>query len=334
MGWLEQKYTGLVSPRLKLFKRKNTVANFRCPFCGDSHKNRFKTRGYLYYQGSRYKYFCHNCNISLKFSDFLEKLDSDLSKQYRFEKFKDANNIQPEVEERPFEQPSFITETPLKHLTKVSALSPSHPAKKWIQARKIPSNAHYRLFFCADFVSWINSIIPDKLAVQEQDDPRIVIPFLTKDHQLFGVAGRTIGDAKKRYITIMFDKDAGRMFGLDTVDWTKHVYLLEGQFDSLFLPNGLAIGGSDFSDQDIPVEKDFVTVVYDNEKRNKEILSKIKSAIDRGYKVCIWPEDIEEKDVNDMILAGRSIDQVKEIIDNNTFQGPAALIAFNNWKRI
>ena len=332
MSWLEQKYTGLVSTKLRLFKRKNSTANFRCPFCGDSQKNKFKTRGYLFQQGSRYQFFCHNCNLSLKFTDFLDRLDPELGKQYRFEKFKDSQEVVVE-KETGFEQPSFIVNTPLKQLQKVSSLSPSHPAKKWINARKIPSNTHYRLFFCDDFGPWINSIIPEKLPVSDEKDPRIVIPFLTSDKQLFGVAGRTIGDHKKRYITIMFDKTMGRFFGLDTVDWTKRVYLCEGQFDSLFLPNALAIGGSEFQDDEIPVEREFVTVVYDNEKRNKEIVHKIGDVINRGYYVCIWPDEIVEKDINEMILAGRTMEQIREIIDNNTFRGPAAFLRFNQWKR-
>ena len=39
-------------------------------------------------------------------------------------------------------------------------------------------------------------------------------------------------------------------------------------------------------------------------KRNREICKRIESTIDRGDKIVIWPSNIVEKDINDMVLGG------------------------------
>ena len=42
--------------------------------------------------------------------------------------------------------------------------------------------------------------------------------------------------------------------------------------------------------------------VFDNEPRNREIVNRISKTIDRGEQVVIWPNNILEKDINDMVL--------------------------------
>ena len=72
-------------------------------------------------------------------------------------------------------------------------------------------------------------------------------------------------------------------------------------------------------------------VICDNEPRSKEIVKKMANLIDTDYELVIWPSDIQEKDVNDMILAGRQ--DIKTIIDNNTFSGLEAKLKLAAWKR-
>ena len=71
--------------------------------------------------------------------------------------------------------------------------------------------------------------------------------------------------------------------------------------------------------------------VYDNEPRSKEIVQRISSTIDRGEKVVIWPSNINEKDINDMTLAGHN---VMDMLNSNTYSGLTAQLQFNTWKRI
>ena len=71
--------------------------------------------------------------------------------------------------------------------------------------------------------------------------------------------------------------------------------------------------------------------VYDNEPRNREIVNRISKTIDRGDKVVIWPNNIYEKDINDMVLAGHD---VQSIVELNTYDGLEANLKFTTWKRI
>jgi hypothetical protein len=44
----------------------------------------------------------------------------------------------------------------------------------------------------------------------------------------------------------------------------------------------------------------------------------IEKTIDRGDKVVIWPTSIEQKDINDMVLAGLN---VMDVLKSNTYTG-------------
>ena len=92
MNLIDSKYIGLVSSRLQKFKKvKNNLYNLRCPICGDSQKNKNKARGYLYTVKADVNYKCHNCGVSMTFSNFLKKVDPVLQKQYVFERFKEGH---------------------------------------------------------------------------------------------------------------------------------------------------------------------------------------------------------------------------------------------------
>jgi hypothetical protein len=56
--------------------------------------------------------------------------------------------------------------------------------------------------------------------------------------------------------------------------------------------------------------------------------------VEKGYAVCLWPDTVKEKDINEMILAGRSEDQILDTINTNTFQGMEAKLRFSTWKKI
>ena len=71
--------------------------------------------------------------------------------------------------------------------------------------------------------------------------------------------------------------------------------------------------------------------VYDNEPRNREIVNRISRTIDRGDQVVIWPSDIDEKDINDMVMTGKD---VQSVIKSNTYSGLEAKLKFTTWKKI
>jgi hypothetical protein len=100
----------------------------------------------------------------------------------------------------------------------------------------------------------------------------------------------------------------------------------------MFIENSIAMVGADVNINSIPdyQKTDFV-FVYDNEKRNKQIISRMEKTIDEGHSIVIWPSDLIYKDINDMIVAG--LDPEK-IIKDNVFRGLEAKAKLIGWKRI
>jgi predicted RNA-binding Zn-ribbon protein involved in translation (DUF1610 family) len=322
MDFVDVKYINLISSRFQKFKRvKNNLYNFRCPICGDSQTNKNKARGYLYQIKNNTNYKCHNCGINVSFNNFLKQIDTQIHKQYIFEKFKEGNtgkNFTTQAPVLKFEAPKF---KPKLDLPKASE---NPVAKAYLENRKLNSDNYY---YTEKFKEWTNSLRPTFDNVSK-DEPRIIIPLFYQNI-LIGFQGRALGPSKVKYITIMLIDDAPKIYGLDKVQKNKSVYITEGPFDSTFISNSIALCGAD-GDVDKWGISDPVWV-YDNEPRNREILSRISRVIEMGQKVIIWPSTIKEKDVNDMVLSGLD---VQSVIESNTYSGLEAKLKFTTWKKI
>jgi hypothetical protein len=158
----------------------------------------------------------------------------------------------------------------------------------------------------------------------------MIIPFRKENGQIFAFQGRSFGDEKQKYITIILDTEYPKIFGMDRLNPNDNVYVTEGPFDSLFISNAIAVAQSDLR---VPQFKDKAVLVPDNEPRNQEICRQIERCIEEGYKVCLWPNTIKEKDINDMILSGMTQAEVLGIIHSNSHSGLKAQTVFNSWKR-
>jgi len=102
--------------------------------------------------------------------------------------------------------------------------------------------------------------------------------------------------------------------------------------DSLFLENAIAVGGTAFNKLDsLGLDKEKITVILDNQPRNKEVVKLIEKIIMSGFRIVIWPHTVQEKDINDMILSGKNIDK---LIKENTYKDLEANLKFIAWKRI
>ena len=322
MDFVDVKYINLISSRFQKFKRvKNNLYNFRCPICGDSQTNKNKARGYLYQIKNNTNYKCHNCGINVSFNNFLKQIDTQIHKQYIFEKFKEGNtgkNFTTQAPVLKFEAPKF---RPKLDLPKASE---NPVAKAYLENRKLNSDNYY---YTEKFKEWTNSLRPTFDNVSK-DESRIIIPLFYQNI-LVGFQGRSLGPSKVKYITIMLTDDAPKIYGLDKVQKNKSVYITEGPFDSTFISNSIALCGAD-GDVDKWGICDPVWV-YDNEPRNREILSRISRVIEMGQKVIIWPSTIKEKDINDMVLSGLD---VQSVIESNTYSGLEAKLKFTTWKKI
>jgi len=323
MDLVDSKYIGMVSSRLHKFKRvKDNLYNFRCPICGDSQKNKNKTRGYIYQVKNNTNFKCHNCGASMSLNNFLKTIDTSLYKQYTLEKFKEGHTGKNFVVEEPkfeFKKPVFKKSIDLPKASEIPS------AKEYLENRKLDSDKFY---FAPKFKKWVNT---QKHTFDNvvYDESRIIIPLYDQTKNLIGFQGRALDNLPNKYITIMLNDEAPKLYGMDTIDTKKPIYIVEGPFDSTFVENSVAMCGSDIDIRTFGWS-DCVWVL-DNEPRNREIVNRISKLINRGCEVVIWPSNINEKDINDMILSGHD---VMSVLKSNIHSGLQAKIKFNNWKRI
>ena len=324
MDIIDSKYIGLVSSRLQKFKRvKANLYNFRCPICGDSKKHKNKARGYFYQVKTNTNFKCHNCGSSLSLNNFLKQIDSTLHKQYTLEKFKEGHaggrNFVVEEPKFEFKQPVFRKGLDLPKASDVTV------AKEYLEKRKLDPSKFY---FTNKFKQWTNTQ-KKTFDTIGRDESRIIIPMYDKNRNLIGFQGRSLGPNSVKYITVMINDDAPKIYGLDTIEIEKPIYILEGPFDSTLVENSVAMCGSDIDIGSFGWS-DYIWV-FDNEPRNREIVNRISKTIDRGDKIVIWPSTVTEKDVNDMTMSGHN---VMNLLESNTYSGLKAKIKFNNWKKI
>jgi len=324
-------YIHSISHKLRNFKKKKDyLYNFSCPVCGDSSKKKTKARGYLYRVKDMMLYRCHNCGLSTTFGKLLERVDAEVYKQYILARYKNGESKHTMFDE-PEYQSVVIKETTLLDTVKtVSRLSSEHPVRKYCSMRKIPDEYWDELRLVNKFYTFVNRLVPNKFASVDQDHPRLVIPFYDKTGKLIGFQGRAFGNEKPKYITIMLDETAPKLYGLDKVNFSEKVYVVEGPIDSMFIDNSIAMAGADATK--LPDNGDYV-FVYDNEPRNPEIVKRMKKHIDNDDTIVIWSETVGEKDINDMIIAGKSKSDIMDIISKNTHKGLSAKMRFGEWKK-
>jgi DNA primase len=265
----------------------------------------------------------------------LDKVDPTLIKEYALERYKNGDNNKsdhktPEFEEFKTEKPTFKKSL---DLPSIDSLPEAHFAKVYVQQRRIPKDFFSQLYYAEDFAAFIQSLGIENTNLKEKDN-RLVIPFYDKEKNLVAVQGRALGESKLRYITIKLHEDNHKFFGLDRIDEEKMIYVVEGPIDSMFLDNAVATADSNLESIMSIYDKSKVTLVFDNEPRNKEIVKKIDEAIEKHYQVVIWPEMIESKDINDMILDGFSPDEIQDIISKYTFVNLRAKAELVNWKKV
>jgi len=340
MNYIDTKYISLVSHRLRNFaKKKDYLWNFSCPYCGDSQKNRRKARGFIYRIKSELFYKCHNCSIGTTLPKLFEFLDPELYKEYTLEKYKEGQTSMGRggaVTGQTVPTPEFKFETPkfkkrLGDLKTFNELEKNHPAIEFLSKRLIPRDSWNDIYFCPNFFEFTNSLVPNKFPSLLGDHPRIMIPFRKENGEIFAYQGRAFGNEPQKYITVVLDSSHPKIFGMDRVDFNDMVYVVEGPIDSLFISNCVAVAQSDLR---LERYKENVTLIPDNEPRNREVVKQIEKFIGDGYRVVLWPNDMSHKDINDMILSGMTQNDIQSIIHNNTHSGLQAKVEFSKWKRI
>jgi len=344
MIYIDRKFLLLISSRLRNFKqKKEDLYNFSCPYCGDSQRSSVKARGYVYRKGDNYFYRCHNCNVSTNFNRFLEFVDTESHKDYVVEKFQANTQCDIVVPEIPkarniFKTMASVTIPNMNQLAEMQLyyMNKAIKARQYIINRKIPQEFYSEIFYAAKFKDFLDDFYPYHGKENVPNDARIVTFYTSMDGCITNVSGRALDNDSLRYVSVKITNDK-KVFGLHRMDKTKHVYVLEGQFDSMFLPNAVASGDSnliglaEYLRRDCKVSILDMTLVFDNQPRNREIVKQIEAAVDDGYDIVLMKPEFPAKDINDMVLAGFT--DIHKIVDMCRHQGLRARLELNNWRK-
>ena len=331
---LEEDYIIQMSPMLRNFKKlKSSQYRFSCPVCGDSQKVRSKARGNLFLYKGSWVYHCYNCGTSLSFSNFLKRYFPDLYKDFVFDKFSYSrkarkSNVKPIIEtKKPVFKTTVLSGDDVVQLDHTM----SHKAVKYLLKRGMTNDMVDTLYYADNFKRYVNeTLIPEKFEHIDDPDPRIIIPFYSMEGKIIGLQGRSLDPNNPvRYITIkLIADDEPLLYGLDTIDQSKDVFVLEGPIDSMFIDNSVAWAGGSLHKVNGVLNP---ILVWDNEPRNKDINKQIQKAIDMGHRIVIFPRRNKEKDINDMINAGIKVDN--RYLRRNTYSGLNAQLQFDKWRK-
>ena len=362
--YLDQKYINLMSPMLDSFKwKKDDLANCRCPLCGDSDTSKKKARGYLYLsKNRRYRFKCHNCSANWSAQEFIKHMSPSLYEEYRLEYLQELGTQKTSQKYQTDRSSPYVvpiatnngqTDIPreLETLVPISSLPVFHSVYSYLKSeRKIPKEELHRLYYTENLQSYVH-LLRNKYGhtyLQDIDakyptDDRIIIPSIDRAGKLVSLATRaTPGNTntKLRYITVKLDEFAPKIFGLDVANFSQKMYCCEGQLDSLYLPNSVAVGGSSFSILQTLLPADLeidVTYIHDNQPRNGEIVREVKKTVDSGASVVVWGENSHikyGKDIGSMVEYGMTTDELLWEIQRRTFAGIQAQLEFGKWVKV
>jgi hypothetical protein len=275
----------------------------------------------------------------MSLGNFLKEIAPNIYKEFVMERYKESTSKHTphtditEIVEEVKQATNFIGTDSVLDGTKCCAdLKPGHPVAKYLAKRLIPKDKWSLIYYTTKIKQFTNNIIPGKFSKLDNDHPRLLFPYFDTHGRVYAFSARAFKNEEPKYFTIKIDESAERVYGLERVDYAKRIYAFEGQIDSLFIPNGIAVSGSSFATPTLEALKTNLTVVPDNEPRSREITRIISDTIKLGYSVCLWPHTIAEKDINDMVKSGKTVAEIVEVINNNTFGGLEAIARFAEWK--
>jgi hypothetical protein len=348
---IDAKYAAMLGPRLKNFsQKKQDLWNYTCPHCSDWSSKKRKARAYIYRKKNDLFTKCHHCGHGSNIGNLIKHMDEQMYKEYVLERYtsnaskfsdhRDPNVVLPP----PTKQlPSIDIETEfvdqvVSTLKRVDTLPDDHPVKKYVAGRMIPKDKWNLIYFAPKFKSYVNTCIREKFIEEDGqlkgEHPRLILPFFDTHGRAFAINARAFKDEQPKYYTIKVDEDDPlKVFGIDRLDYSKKIFVVEGPIDSLFLDNCLAVAGATFDIDFVQKIKTNAVLIMDNEPRNKEIVKTIAKLIKEGYNIVLWPETVPYKDINEMVQNGMEIEDIKNIISENTFQGIRAELRFTSWKK-
>jgi len=335
MFWVESRYASQLGAHVRNFKRTGPNNwTFSCPICGDSKKKPWKARGNVFKLEQELLFHCFRCGVSKRFGNFLKDLAPHLHQEMQLELLAEegrptsrADDYVPPVM-KTYDQVFSVLDT----IQDAWSLVDTHPVRQLMTRRKLQQ---IELYYTEHFWAWVNTIVPGKYVGPEKDEARLVIPFRLGSGQIIGVQGRALNGSGMKYATAAFT-DEPMIWGQDRPAYQPTI-VFEGPIDASFIRGALATAGGDMTTllerwKWFMKPEEYI-LAYDNEPRSDATVKKMLKAAKKGYRICVWPTALKEKDVNDMILAGNDPADIRDMIIRNSYTGSAAEMQITWWKK-
>lgn len=318
----------MFSPQLQLFKKtRSGVYNFRCPYCGDSETNSHKRRGFLYETEKGFAFKCHNCGHTDSFHGMLKHFNHGLFIDMMIEVYGNKADKDLSVEYTQSETMKRFSTTSKTVLHGYSPVKIGDGVySEYLLSRGFTGEEMARFYAIPNLAELVTRLEKFKDSETKfSDDPAIGIPYFNGDSLAY-IQVRRLTDNGMRYIT--FECDGGhKLFGLNDIDTSKRISILEGAFDSVFVQNSVAVAGA----QDVSNTRYLESIasdlrfIYDKDYQwNKDIMKLVEKTIIQGHSVVIYDKWFKWKDMNDAILDGVGRKELNDYLDTRTFKGMAA----------
>ena len=336
MNYVDYKYTMMVGSRLDKFEQqKPDVYNCRCPFCGDSQKQRNRARGYILGDGKGARFYCHNCGVSFSFGTFLKEFAPDLYTAYRVETLGNVFKVPSAQKEASIEAKikkiQTSMEDPLVHCSKLTDRTQNRSVIKYAHSRCLPERMFEDLYGVSD-VNLVTKRIPKYKEQDFPELPALVIPFFKSDGAYDFIQCRISEPCEKefRFVTLQVH-EGPKVWGQKYLNWQDTIYIFEGPIDAMFIKNAIALAGAasglDFMIETarakgIPMSN--LCMAFDNDyKYNPQIMKLLRRSIDKGFSVVLFDNNFDGfKDVNDAVQKGGwSHEEVDAYVRSRTFHG-------------
>lgn len=308
------------------------------PICGDSKTDEHKARFWAYPVKDSIRVHCFNCDQDMWLSQYLKEFEQDLYREYLLEKRKEQVYDKAPVKKVEISD-KFKAKLPkiesLPTCERLDTLPPAHPIIKYVTDRCIPKDKFKRLWFTMEWPKLVNSVNPGTYK-HEANEPRLVIPIFNKEKEIESFQGRALRkNDPRKYMTIKAHDEASKIYGLDTVDDRKLVWVTEGPIDSLFIDNAIAITGGSLDLSIIPFKNNRVWVM-DAEPRHPDTIKRMQRLIEAGEKLVFWDKaPWKSKDINDMIMKeGATSAEIESYMKDNIAKGLMARLRLQKFSKI
>lgn len=327
-------YAALLADRLERFKKVRAGQyNCRCPFCGDSAKNKTAARGYIYTNTDKPNFHCFNQGCHRSFDQFLQEVAPDLYQMYLFDLVKSGarrrgksstSHAAPAVDRHKTSK--LLVQ---KGLLRIDQLDPDHDAVCYVRDRLIPEYQWKKLWY-------LESMAQLDPNIEHPSRHRLAIPIQDRHYHLIAVTCRALDSTSKlRYLTHTFVPNTPQVFGIEDVDIGQKVIAVEGPLDSLFLPNTVAAAGTAMEKIKLILPMADIVYVLDNQPRHPDVVTKMRKLLEQGLTLFIPPQGLQGKDINQMVLNREvTIQDLSWLISQNAYSGLMGLSQWSRWKKV